>query len=205
VARSGHVRDPEARDKLVELAFRQGTRLAKLIDDLLDVSRIEAGHLRLDLSDVDLCALVDEVVGRLQGDLERTRCSVKVHGDGPVVGKWDRSRIDQVVTHLLSNAIKFGAGTPIDVFLDRKQGVARLSIRDHGIGIEPAEHDRIFGRCERAASERHYGGLGLGLYLCRGIVEQHAGSIRCESEPGAGSSFTIELPLGGPPERNPRA
>jgi signal transduction histidine kinase len=115
------------------------------------------------------------------------------------VGRWDRSRIDRVVTSLLSNAIKFGAGKPIEISLGVEGGVARLTVRDHGIGVGPGLCHRIFGRFERGVSERHYGGLGLGLYLSRRIVEDHGGSIRCESQPGAGSLFTVELPCAGPP------
>ncbi len=128
----------------------------------------------------------------------------------PGGGDVDRSRIDRVVTNLLSNAIKFGPGQPIEVLVSAERGVARLAVRDHGIGIDPAQRAWIFGRFERAVSERHYGGLGLGLYISRRIVEDHGGSIRCESLPGAGATFTVELPAPGrgsqaqaPPERAP--
>jgi signal transduction histidine kinase len=102
------------------------------------------------------------------------------------------------VTNLLSNAIKFGPGKPIEVFVGAERGVARLVVRDHGIGVAPEERDRIFGRFERAVSERHYGGLGLGLYISRRIVEVHGGSIRYDSRPGDGAAFTVELPCAGP-------
>jgi signal transduction histidine kinase len=199
-ARAGRSMQPSAITGLLELVSRQGTRLARLTSDLLDVSRIEVGRLSLVLEDVDLEELVRQVVSRFSVDLARSRCSTTIREGARVVGRWDRSRIDQVVTNLLSNAIKFGGGQPIEIFIGAEGDVARLAVRDHGIGISREQHDRIFGRFERAVSERHYGGLGLGLYICRGIVEQHGGSIRCESEPGAGAMFIVELPCAGPPQ-----
>jgi signal transduction histidine kinase len=196
---SGRLLDPQVLDRMLDLVARQGARLARLTNDLLDVSRTEAGGLPLDLEDVELGALVRDVVQRFAADLAQSRCSVTVEGDSPVVGRWDRSRIDRVVTNLLANAIKFGPGKPIDISIGVQGGVARLAVRDHGIGIDPAQLERIFGRFERAVSERHYGGLGLGLYISHTIVEEHGGSIRCESRPGAGATFIVELPCAGPP------
>ncbi|APR76031.1 Signal transduction histidine kinase CheA [Minicystis rosea] len=196
---SGRPVDAHVMDKRIELASRQGTRLTRLINDLLDVSRVEAGPLALELTDVDLDALVREVIERFKDELSQSRCRVTVHASAPLVGRWDRARLDRVVMDLLSNAIKFGAGKPIEIFLDAERGIARLAVRDHGIGIEREQRDRIFGRFERAVSERHYGGLGLGLYISRRIVEDHGGTIRCDSRLGAGTTFTVELPCAGPP------
>lgn len=197
-APSGRPIEPQAMERLLDLTARQGVRLTKLVGDLLDVSRLDAGRAPLDLTDVDLGALVREVVERFESDLARSRCSISIKDDAMPVGRWDRSRIDRVVTNLLSNAIKFGAGNPIELSLGSERGVAWLAVRDHGIGIHPAQRVRIFGRFERAVSERHYGGLGLGLYISSRIVEDHGGSIRCESQPGAGSTFTIDLPCAPP-------
>ncbi|APR82363.1 Signal transduction histidine kinase CheA [Minicystis rosea] len=194
----GRTIDPQAMSKMLELVARQEMRMTKLVNDLLDVAHIEAGPLPLKLADVDLGALVREVLARFEADLSQSRCVVSIHAGAPVVGQWDRSHLDQVVTNLLSNAIKFGSGEPIEIFLDAEGGTARLAIRDHGIGIGRDQRDRIFGRFERAVSERHYGGLGLGLYICRRIVEDHGGAIRCDSRPGAGSTFIIELPITPP-------
>jgi signal transduction histidine kinase len=200
-APSGRPLDPRAMDKLLDLSLRQGTRLTRLINDLLDVSRIDAGRLQLDLAAVELRALGREVVERFEADLTRSRCSVSLSDGAPVVGRWDRSRLDRVVTNLLSNAIKFGAGQPIELCVSAELGVARLEVQDHGIGIDPDQCARIFGRFERAVSERNYGGLGLGLYISRRIVEDHGGSIHCESQPGNGARFTVELPCAGPREQ----
>jgi signal transduction histidine kinase len=120
------------------------------------------------------------------------------------VGSWDRSRVDQIVTNLVANAIKFGPGKPIEIVLGEEAGTTRLSVKDHGIGVDPARQERIFDRFERAVSDRHYGGLGLGLYISRQIAQAHGGSIRVESAPGAGATFTVELPGAGPPV-SPRA
>ncbi|MFZ6178899.1 AAA family ATPase [Nannocystis pusilla] len=199
-ARTERPMDPQTANRMLELVSRQGERLTRLINDLLDISRIETGPLPLALTDVDLGALVHEVVKRFEADLSRAHCDVSIHDGAPVVGRWDQSRIDRVISNLLANAIKFGAGHPIEIFLGAERGVARLAVRDHGIGIDPDKCERIFERFERAVSERHYGGLGLGLYICRRIVEDHGGSIRCDSRPGAGATFIVELPRAGPPE-----
>jgi predicted ATPase/signal transduction histidine kinase/tRNA A-37 threonylcarbamoyl transferase component Bud32 len=192
--------DSKALRKRLELVSRQGQRLVRLIGELLDVSRIKAGRILLELADVELGALVRDVVERLEPDLVRAQCTLSIQASAPVTGRWDRSRLDQVTTNLLSNAIKFGAGRPIEIFISEEAGVARLTVRDHGIGISPALRSRIFDRFERAVPVRHYGGLGLGLYISLRIAEAHGGTIRVESQPGAGAEFTVELPCAGPPE-----
>jgi signal transduction histidine kinase len=200
-AATGAQLDSSTMQKQLDLLSRQGTRLARLVADLLDVSRLEAGRPSLQFTEVDLGALVREVVARFDVDMARARCQVSmVVRDGwPIKGQWDRSLIDRVVTNLLSNALKFGAGKPIEIAVEANQGIARLSVLDHGIGIEPSALRRIFHRFERAASGRNYGGLGLGLYISRQIVEEHGGTIRCESRMGEGSTFVVELPTGGAP------
>ncbi len=194
----GEALDARAMRKLLDLVLRQGRRLIRLIGDLLDVSRIQTGRLVLQLGEVELDTLVHEVVERHEPDIARSRCTVSVSASAPVHGRWDRSRLDQVVTNLLSNSMKFGAGKPIEIAIAAERGLARLVVRDRGIGIHAALQARIFHRFERAVSSEHYGGLGLGLYISRRIVEAHGGSIRVESEPDAGSTFTVELPCAGP-------
>ena len=179
----------------IEVAARQVARLTRLVDDLLDVSQIGAGRLRLRLERLDLLALVTDVHARLEGQLAQARCSLELRAQGPVVGLWDRSRIEQVVVNLLSNAMKYGIGARIEVDVQATPQNARLCVRDHGIGIAPEDQSRIFDRFERAVSERHYAGLGMGLWIVRKIVAAHNGSIRVESKPGAGALFTVELPL----------
>ncbi len=178
----------------VSTSERQVERLTGLINNLLDISRITAGRLDLDLEPVDLAAVAREASVRLREDLARAGCVLELRADGACVGQWDRLRLEQVVTNLLSNAAKYGAGRPIEIEVNGGDTIARFSIRDHGIGI-PAEHQaRIFERFERAVSDRHYGGLGLGLWIVRQIVDALGGTIRVESRAGAGSTFTVLLP-----------
>jgi PAS domain S-box-containing protein len=178
----------------VATSERQIERLTALINNLLDISRITAGRLDLDLEPVDLAAVAREAAARLREDLARAGCVLELRAEGECLGQWDRLRLEQVVTNLLSNAAKYGAGRPIEIEVDGGEATARFSIRDHGIGI-PAEHQaRIFDRFERAVSDRHYGGLGLGLWIVRQIVDAFGGTIRVESKAGAGSTFTVLLP-----------
>jgi signal transduction histidine kinase len=169
-------------------------RLELLIHELLDVSRISAGRLALSIEEFELEALVKEVVERFREQATRTGTPIQVSADEAVVGRWDRMRVDQVVTNIVSNALKYGAGKSVEVRVGVADDVARLEVRDHGIGIEPGDSERIFGRFERAVSQRNYGGFGLGLWISRQIVEAHGGHIRFESDPGMGSTFTVELP-----------
>jgi signal transduction histidine kinase len=111
------------------------------------------------------------------------------------VGQWDRLRLEQVVTNLLTNALKYGAGRPVRLALEAEGGSARLCVQDEGIGIAPEAQGRIFEKFERAVSDRHYGGLGLGLYITREIVHALGGSVSVESAPGQGARFRVTLPL----------
>ncbi|WP_434044060.1 MULTISPECIES: AAA family ATPase [Sorangium] len=197
--RSGRPWDPRAAGRQVDRALRQATRVIRLNSELLDVSRINAARLRLDVAEVDLGEVVRDVLARFKLDLARAGCPVSLREGGRIVGLWDGSRVDQIVSNLLANAIKFGAGKPVEISVAEGAGTARLSVRDHGIGIDPARQERIFERFERAVSDRHYGGLGLGLYISRSIAEAHGGSIRVQSAPGAGATFIVELPRAGPP------
>jgi signal transduction histidine kinase len=178
----------------VSVLLRQSKRLSNLVDQLLDVSRIRRADLELELEDVDLAEVLREVATRLEADVARAGCSLSLLVTAPATGRWDRMRIEQVVTNLLSNAIKFAHGTTIDAAVNVDPKCARLVVRDQGIGISGADQARIFARFERASSSRHFAGLGLGLYITRKIVEAHGGTIHLESAPGAGSTFTVELP-----------
>ena len=110
-------------------------------------------------------------------------------------GRFDRQRLEQVVVNLLANAVKYGAGRPIDVVVAEEEDRAKLAVRDRGIGISEEDQARIFERFARAVSVKHFGGFGLGLYICREIVRAHGGTIRVESRLGQGATFIIELPL----------
>jgi predicted ATPase/signal transduction histidine kinase len=186
---------PQERARLTDLIDRQAQRLTRLVDELLDVTRLQTKQLALRLEELDLAALVGEVARRLQPQLERAGCTMSLVASGPIPVRADRGRLEQILSNLLSNAMKFGAHRPVEVRVEPHGPVARLSVSDHGIGIDLASHPRLFERFERAVSATHYGGLGLGLYICRQIVDAHAGTIQVQSRPGQGATFTVELPL----------
>ncbi|WP_438001119.1 PAS domain-containing sensor histidine kinase [Sorangium sp. So ce185] len=186
---------PAGAQRLAGMAERQCRRLVRLIEDLLDVARIQAGKLELKLEDVDLRALSREVVEDFEVELKQSGSTVTWRADAPVVGSWDRARLEQVVTNLVLNAIKYGRGKPIEISVAADGEMAKLVVADRGIGIAASCVPYIFERFERGVSAQHYGGLGLGLYISRRIVDAHGGSIRVESELGAGAAFIVDLPL----------
>ncbi|MFT3765882.1 MAG: ATP-binding protein [Minicystis sp.] len=175
---------------------RQVERLSRLINEMLDVSRIEAGRLSLDPEEVDLTEVIRDVATRFSGELERSGSALDLQIAEPIVGHWDRLRLDQVVTNLLHNAIKYGQGEPIRVSAQRSGGEAVLTVEDRGIGISSTDQRRIFERFERAVSARQYGGMGVGLFIVDRILKVHAGGIEVRSELGQGSTFVVRLPLG---------
>jgi PAS domain S-box-containing protein len=180
-------------DKM-EALERQTRRITLLVNELLDVSRMRLGRLELKLEEMDLAEVTREALAGLREELERSGSHIALRAERPAVGRWDRLRLEQVLTNLLVNAVKFGEGRPIAVAVDADDGSARLTVADQGIGIAPEHHERVFARFERAVPAQHFGGLGLGLYIARAIVEAHGGSIRLTSAPGSGSTFTVELP-----------
>jgi predicted ATPase/signal transduction histidine kinase/tRNA A-37 threonylcarbamoyl transferase component Bud32 len=182
---------------MLSLADQQTQRLAALIDQLLDIDCIEGGRLTLKHEEFDLVAGARQVLERMRIKIEQSGAPVRLRAPEPIVGCWDHPSIDRLLTNLLSNAITFGAGQPIDltVACAAMNRHARIIVHDRGIGIAAHCLPHIFERFERAASSRHYGGLGLGLFIAREIVEAHGGTISVESEMGHGSSFTVELPL----------
>jgi PAS domain S-box-containing protein len=187
--------DPPILASKLEIVGRSSQKLAELIENLLDVTRITAGRMELRLTEVDLVEVVQAVLSAQRAVIERSGSTVTVDAPKSLVGRFDRMRMEMVVANLLGNAVKYGGGHPIEVHLAERGGRAELRVCDHGIGIPPAEQARIFERFERAVPARHYGGFGLGLWIVRQIVEAHGGRIRVESAPGAGSRFIVELQL----------
>jgi signal transduction histidine kinase len=178
----------------LDTAGRQVTDLLRLIDRLLDASRMASGRVELRPERFDLVDCVHAVATDLGPELRAAGVEVRIEAEGgPVLGDWDRVRIGQVITNLLSNAAKYGAGRPIDVRVWAAGGRARVTVRDGGIGIDAAHQARIFERFERSAP-RKYGGFGLGLFIAREIARAHGGAISVESARGAGATFTLELP-----------
>ncbi|MEW6056475.1 MAG: HAMP domain-containing sensor histidine kinase [Bdellovibrionota bacterium] len=186
---------PDKVSNLVNQTDSQVRRLLRLVEDMLDHSRIQMGKLTLRPENVNFSELVEEVVARYQLQAESAGCSIWLENGVDLVGHWDRFRIEQVVTNLLSNAIKYGTGKPIEIRLTGQDGAALISVRDHGLGISKENHSKIFKQFERVSISNHIAGLGLGLYITKNIVEQHGGEIRVESEPNQGSCFTVTLPL----------
>lgn len=204
-ARSGALRTASAETVAhsVEGIERQALRMAKLVNTLLDVSRIHAGRLELELEEVDLAALVRDIAARFAPELALSGATLQVHADTPMPGLWDRSRLDQIVTNLLSNAIKYGERKPIEIQVGGDARTALLEVRDQGIGIPSERQALIFRAFERAVSSRHYGGLGLGLHIVSQLVERLGGVVRVQSEAGRGATFTVALPRSGPAAPRP--
>jgi PAS domain S-box-containing protein len=177
-------------DSLMDHVSRQ----ARLVEDLLDVSRISTGPVPLELGDVDLSMLVREVARRATDEALGVGSSLEVTVDEPIHGHWDAARLEQILRNLLSNAIKYGAGKPIHVAVDANATHARLRVHDDGIGIPPEEQARIFERFERAVPARSFAGFGLGLWVTRKLVGAMGGTIEVDSGPGRGTTFLVELP-----------
>ncbi len=187
--------EPKKLAAKLESSIRHVDKLGRLVGQLVGVTRIQSGKLELELEDFDLSLLVQQIVDRFAEDAAQAGVDLSFRCPAPVVGRWDHLQIDQVITNLITNAIKFGAGQPVEVAVSTDASTATLVVRDHGPGIEPDDLDRIFERFERTSSARTIGGMGLGLYIVRRIVVAHGGTISVESEPGEGSSFIASLPL----------
>ena len=179
----------------LEQLRRSTQRISALTDQLLDISRITGGRLALQYQEVDLVQLARGVVAQFDDELARVGSSLVFDvPEGELRGTVDPLRLEQVLMNLLANAIKYGPGKPIEVRLQARRGEIVLSVRDHGIGIDPAHQSRVFDKFERAVSNRQYGGFGLGLWISRQLIEAHGGQIRVESQPGAGSTFIVAVP-----------
>ncbi len=175
-------------------AVKATDRLANLVNGLLDVSRAATGRLEIKPEDCDMAAIAADVVERMSHEAHRAEAPLRLHAHGPVPGRWDRLRLEQVLLNLVSNAIKYGDGKPIDIDVSSTAQTAKLLVRDHGIGISKEDEERIFARFGRAVSMTNYGGLGLGLFITKEIVAAHGGSIQVDSQVGEGAAFLVELP-----------
>lgn len=178
-----------------KLARRQVDALALLVNELLDVSKIQLGRFALHVEEVDLAALVKNAVDRSTDQLELARCPVDLKLADDVRGHWDRGKLEQVIVNLISNAIKYAPGAPVHIVVSRAGDAAQLQVQDNGDGIPDDMHEKIFNRFERAVSANHISGMGLGLYIAKKIVMAHGGSIRVDSAPGNGARFVVDLPI----------
>lgn len=179
----------------VNRAKDQTERMRRLVDRLLDVSQLARGRLKLELEQGDLDEVVKEAVERFTEVASNAKCEVRLTALSKISARIDRFRLDEAIGNVISNAIKYGAGKPVTVDLKTKDGKAILVVQDRGIGIPEKDLSRVFGRFERTTISRNYGGLGLGLYIAKQVIEQHEGSIRAENRPGGGARIVIELPL----------
>lgn len=184
-------------------AIGQTLHLSTLVGVLLDVSRIGDGKLVLECDEFRIGELVAEVVHRMSDAALKAHVTIDVRIEHDAIGLWDRLRIDQVVTNLLSNALKYGAGKPVRLEVGGDDHRIVLTVTDEGPGIAPEHRTQLFERFARFAPSRNYGGFGLGLWIAREIVRAHGGTIGVRSELGHGAAFTVELPLRPLHDRKP--
>lgn len=180
---------------MVDRDERQIQSLIRLIEDMLDVSRIRTGKLSIRPSRFDLVQLVTKLLENFSAQIAAAESVVSLTAGSPVVGTWDEFRIEQVVANLLTNALRYGARKPISVSVYRQDGQARVEVLDQGIGVSAENQKRIFQQFERVSAKHAIAGLGLGLFISEQIVTAHAGTITVESEEGAGALFRVSLPL----------
>ncbi|GID03425.1 hybrid sensor histidine kinase/response regulator [Pseudomonas sp. 008] len=180
---------------MVERDERQIKSLIRLIEDMLDVSRIRTGKLSIRPTRFDLVQLAHNLLQNFAPQVEAAESSVSLIADQPVMGDWDEFRIEQVICNLLTNALRYGAKSAIDVRVYNHHGQARVEVQDRGIGIGVENQQRIFQQFERVSTRAVVAGLGLGLFISQQIVAAHGGSITVESRIGEGALFRVCLPL----------
>ena len=186
-------------EQLGQNILRQAKRLERLSALMLDATRASEFRLSYVPTPTDLAVIARHAVANFGPVLKQRGSDLLLHADDPVVGEWDGTQLDEMVSCLLDNAAKFGAGGPVEVTVQRQDDGATLSVRDHGPGIPPDRVPGIFEAFERGVSAKHYGGLGLGLFVTRAIVEGHGGNLTLDNRPGDGATFTVWLPLRPPP------
>ena len=190
--------EPDGLGKILDRLARASGQLRgldRLVNNLLDVSRMGEGKLLLNPEFVDLTRLVRELIATYADAAQKIGSAVRLSAPERLVGNWDRLRIEQVVTNLLANGLKYGRGKPVEIEVERDGDTATLRVRDHGIGIDSEQQARIFDRFARAVSDREFGGLGLGLWIVRRIVEASGGRVTVQSAAGRGATFTVRLPI----------
>lgn len=179
----------------LNIAHEQTRRLQSLIKDLLNFSLITTGKLDLELKEEDLTESVKSVISRFEDHLAIAGSSLKLEANEEIRGFWDQVRLDQAISNLLTNAIKYGEGSPIEITIKKDGEKAKITVSDKGIGIDPSLQKTIFERFKRGTTDLKFQGLGIGLFIVKQIVEAHGGKIYVKSKPGEGSKFTIELPI----------
>lgn len=184
----GLVQGLEHLERLVSEYLRRATTL-------LDVARVSSGTLDLQTADIDLSALIRQVAINMEPLAECAGCRIRMSVEDGIIARCDPMAIEQILENLLSNAIRFGSGQPVEVAFAGDGGFARLSVRDRGIGISDHDQELIFERFRRSSPVRPNGGFGVGLWVTRQLVRAMQGEIGVSSKPGAGSTFVVRLPL----------
>lgn len=198
--RSGNRFSAGTRTEFLETISKQSDRLNQLVEDLLSVSRIQSRRLHMKLGEVDLEVLAKRVVDQFRAKWGPREIVIDADPTLPLI-RADESRIDEVLVNLIDNAVKYSpAGGEVRVSMYPGRGLAVVAVEDSGIGITPEDAAKLFQRFHRVVTPetRDIGGTGLGLYIVKSIVEAHGGTIYVSSAPGAGSTFTVELPVRGP-------
>jgi len=185
---------PEQLERMVARDMRQIHAMVRLIDDMLDVSRIRAGKLSIRPARVDLEALLQRIVGDLSHHAADMHSELRLSIVQPVAGCWDEFRVEQVIVNLINNALRYGGGKPVDVRLHADSRNARIEVIDQGVGIPEEVLPKIFEPFERGKMEGMPAGLGLGLYISRQLAEAHGGTLTARSKPGEGAVFIFTLP-----------
>lgn len=185
---------PEKVTKILDNTHRDVLRLKRLVDDMLDVSRIASGKLSMDFEYFHLDEFMEELLDRMAPAFPQFN-KVKIVLNAPVIVHWDRFRIEQVVMNLLTNAFRYGENQNISIYTKMGGNRASITVKDFGMGIAKENLNKIFERFERGSNTRETSGLGLGLYICQEIVNHHQGHIKVQSVVGAGSTFTVEMPF----------
>lgn len=194
ISRFGKIDERQVHDMATNMD-KQLDQLTRLVEDMLDIARIETGHLSLVQKNLDLAQLARDVIKRFEPQAANTGVGISLHAEEEISVYGDPDRLTQVLMNLLSNALKYGDGKPIEMRVTRGDGTARIDVRDFGIGVPESERSRIFERFERVVAYRNISGLGLGLFITRQIVEAHGGQISIQTpDDGVGSLFTLELP-----------
>ena len=189
--------------KMVARDQRQIQSMVRLIDDMLDISRIRSNRLSIRPSQVDLHTLLQRVVGNLANQAASAGTTITLENGHAITGTWDEFRIEQVVINLLTNALRYGGGKPVKVGAVPTEEGVRIEVTDQGMGISEEDRQRIFEQFERAAGNDGTGGLGLGLFITQQLVEAHGGRICVQSVRGEGSTFSVTLPMSPPGQTTP--
>ncbi|GMU04884.1 ATP-binding response regulator [Corallococcus caeni] len=190
----GRAPNPERLARALKVSLVQVDRLTRLVEDLLDVARIRTGTFELAVQEVDLTQLASDVLERLSGQLAQTGCLATLEAPPKLVWAADLRRLEQVLTNLITNAMRYAPGGPLAVRLEARGDLVRLEVRDHGPGVPESQRDSIFDRFERGIASRHAGGLGLGLFISKQIIAAHGGRISVEAPPDGGACFVVLLP-----------